>query len=47
MRRFAEVVRDAVTSGEIPPSTPTFADGRACDTVLDQLRAAPFAATIA
>ena len=42
MRRFAEVVRDAVTSGEIPASAPTFADGRACDAVLDQLRASPF-----
>jgi predicted dehydrogenase len=43
MRRFAEVVRDAVTSGEVPPHAPTFSDGRACDAVLDQLRAAPFA----
>ncbi|HEV7525190.1 MAG TPA: Gfo/Idh/MocA family oxidoreductase [Acidimicrobiia bacterium] len=43
MRRFAEVVRDSVTSGEIPASAPTFSDGRACDAVLDQLRAAPFA----
>jgi predicted dehydrogenase len=43
MRRFAEVVRDAVTSGDIPPHAPTFADGRACDAVLDQLRASPFA----
>jgi predicted dehydrogenase len=43
MRRFAEVVRDAVTSGEPPPHAPTFSDGRACDEVLDQLRAAPFA----
>jgi len=42
MRRFAEVVRDAVTSGEAPESAPTFTDGRACDAVLDQLRAAPF-----
>jgi predicted dehydrogenase len=42
MRRFAEVVRDAVTSGEIPASAPTFADGQACDAVLDQLRASPF-----
>jgi predicted dehydrogenase len=41
MRRFAEVVRDVVTSGEVPPGVPTFADGRACDLVLDQLRAAP------
>jgi predicted dehydrogenase len=43
MRRFAEVVRDAVTSGEIPAHAPTFSDGRACDAVLDQLRAASFA----
>jgi predicted dehydrogenase len=41
MRRFAEVVRDVVTSGEVPPGVPTFVDGLACDTVLDQLRAAP------
>jgi len=41
MRRFAEVVRDGVTSGEVPPGVPTFADGYACDVVLDQLRAAP------
>jgi len=41
MRRFAEVVRDVVTSGEVPPGVPTFADGRACDAVLDRLRAAP------
>jgi predicted dehydrogenase len=43
MRRFAEVVRDAVASGEIPANAPTFADGRACDAVLDELRASPFA----
>jgi predicted dehydrogenase len=41
MRRFAEVVRDVVTTGEVPPGVPTFADGLACDLVLDQLRAAP------
>lgn len=41
MRRFAEVVRDVVTSGEVTPGVPTFADGQACDVVLDQLRAAP------
>ncbi len=41
MRRFAEVVRDVVTSGEVPPGVPTFVDGLACDLVLDQLRAAP------
>jgi len=43
MRRFAEVVRDAVTSSDVPASAPTFADGAACDEVLDRLRAAPFA----
>jgi predicted dehydrogenase len=43
MRRFAEVVRDTVTSGDVPPGVPTFADGAACDAVLDDLRAAPFA----
>jgi predicted dehydrogenase len=43
MRRFAEVVRDAVTSGEVPAHAPTFSDGRACDAVLDRLRASPFA----
>jgi predicted dehydrogenase len=43
MRRFAEVVRDAVTDGVVPAGAPTFADGLACDAVLDQLRAAPFA----
>lgn len=43
MRRFAEVVRDAVTSGTVPDHAPTFADGRACDAVRDELRAAPFA----
>ena len=41
MRRFAEVVRDVVTSGEVTPGVPTFADGYACDIVLDQLRSAP------
>jgi predicted dehydrogenase len=41
MRRFAEVVRDVVISGEVPPGVPTFGDGRACDLVLDRLRAAP------
>jgi hypothetical protein len=42
MRAFAEVVRDAVHTGEIPASAPTFADGRACDAVLELLRAQPF-----
>jgi predicted dehydrogenase len=41
MHRFAEAVRDVVTSGEVPPGVPTFADGLACDIVLEQLRAAP------
>ena len=41
MQRFAEVVRDVVTGGEVPPGVPTFADGVACDIVLDQLRAPP------
>src|SRR6185437_10756598 len=35
MRRFAEVVRDVVLTGEVPPGVPTFADGRACDVVLE------------
>ncbi|MDQ1480520.1 MAG: hypothetical protein QOI44_1381, partial [Actinomycetota bacterium] len=39
--RFAEVVRDVVTGADVPPGVPTFADGLACDIVLDQLRAAP------
>jgi predicted dehydrogenase len=43
MRRFAAVVRDAVATGNVPVRAPTFADGRACDQVLDRLRAAPFA----
>jgi predicted dehydrogenase len=47
MRRFAEVVRDAVAEGVTPPGAPTFADGLACDAVLDQLRAAPFARSAA
>jgi predicted dehydrogenase len=41
MRRFAEVVRDAVRTGEVPAHAPTFADGRACDAVLDRLRFPP------
>jgi predicted dehydrogenase len=45
MRRFAEVVRDAFESGEIPETAPTFVDGHACAEVLDRLRAAPFAHT--
>jgi predicted dehydrogenase len=45
MHRFAEVVRDVVTGAEVPPGVPTFADGLACDIVLDQLRAAPIVRT--
>jgi predicted dehydrogenase len=41
MQAFAEVVRDSVTGGVALPDVPTFADGHACDLVLDQLRAAP------
>ncbi|HEY8216505.1 MAG TPA: Gfo/Idh/MocA family oxidoreductase [Acidimicrobiia bacterium] len=40
MRRWAEVVRDAVEAGIAPPGAPTFADGLACAKVLDQIRAA-------
>jgi predicted dehydrogenase len=36
MQRWAEVVRDAVMAGETV--APTFADGWACDVVLDRLR---------
>jgi predicted dehydrogenase len=39
MRRWAEVVRDAVRAGT--PVAPTFADGWACDVVLDALRSGP------
>lgn len=39
MRRWAEVARDAVVAGTAPEGAPTFADGVACDRVLDQLRA--------
>jgi predicted dehydrogenase len=39
MRRWAERIRRAVDDGELVG--PTFADGAACDAVLDQLRAAP------
>jgi predicted dehydrogenase len=38
MHAFAAVVRDAVASGAAPAGTPTFADGAACDAVLDDLR---------
>jgi len=37
MRRWAEVVRDAIRDGE--PATPNFADGLACRRVLDRLLA--------
>jgi predicted dehydrogenase len=43
MRRFAEVVRDVMSTGDFPETVPTFADGYACDLVLDRLRAQPFA----
>ncbi len=38
MRRWAEVVRDAVRRGAPEPGTPTFADGLACAEVMDALR---------
>jgi predicted dehydrogenase len=41
MRRYALLVRDAVHEGSMPPYVPTFADGVACDRVLDAMRAAP------
>jgi predicted dehydrogenase len=41
MQRWAEVVRDSVHAGAPHPGAATFADGLACDCVLDQLRAAP------
>ena len=40
MRRWAEVIRDAVHTRAIPPDAPTFTDGRVCDEVLLQLRVA-------
>jgi hypothetical protein len=43
MANFAEVVRDAVQDGAAPAGAPTFADGYACDLVMDVLRAAPLA----
>ncbi|HUF83753.1 MAG TPA: Gfo/Idh/MocA family oxidoreductase, partial [Acidimicrobiia bacterium] len=39
MRRWTEVVRDAVRTGT--PVSPNFADGWACDVVLDALRSGP------
>jgi predicted dehydrogenase len=41
MQRWAEVVRDSVRAGAPLPGAATFADGLACDRVLDRLRAAP------
>jgi predicted dehydrogenase len=38
MRRWAEVVRDAVEEGIAPPGAPTFLDGLACARVLDAIR---------
>jgi predicted dehydrogenase len=39
MRRFAAAVRDSVAAGDAVTDVPTFADGLACDRVLDLLRA--------
>jgi len=39
MQRWAVKVRDAVREGVAAPGMPTFADGLACDLVLDRLRA--------
>lgn len=41
MRRWAEVVRDAVEEGAAPFGAPTFEDGLACARVLDHLRRQP------
>jgi hypothetical protein len=41
MHALAGAVRDAMRTGEVPPALATFADGLACDEVLDRLRAAP------
>lgn len=41
MSVIAAAVRDAVHTGEVPPGVATFADGLACDEVLDLLRAEP------
>jgi predicted dehydrogenase len=43
MLAFASAIRDAVRRGEATAPVPTFADGLACDEVLDRLRAAPLA----
>jgi predicted dehydrogenase len=47
MRRFAEVIRDVVTTGAVPEHVPTFRDGQLCDAVLERLRAEPFASDLA
>jgi predicted dehydrogenase len=39
VQRWARLVRDAVRRGAVEPGDPTFADGLACATVMDQLRA--------
>jgi predicted dehydrogenase len=44
MQAFALAVRDAVRDGEAPDTVATFADGLACDEILDLLRAAPMQA---
>jgi predicted dehydrogenase len=41
MTPWAEAVRDSVRDGAPRPGAATFADGHACDLVLEQLRAAP------
>jgi hypothetical protein len=40
MRRWAEVVRDAVGDGDVAPDAATFADGLAMAQVLDAIRTA-------
>jgi predicted dehydrogenase len=45
MHAFAAAARDAVRNGEIPDGVPTFADGLACDEILDILRAPPLTVT--
>ena len=41
MRRWAEVVREAVASGSAPTGAPTFEDGLACARVLDHIGRQP------
>lgn len=43
MLAHAVAVRDAVRTGDVPAALATFADGLACDEVLDLLRGAPMA----